>query len=57
VSELYRPPLVSQVSANFCGWKVPRGQCDGFLWPYSQFSISSPIEERLMFHGTAIGEI
>jgi hypothetical protein len=33
-----RPPLVDEVSANFFGWKVPRGQRDGSLWPYSRFS-------------------
>jgi hypothetical protein len=26
-----RPPLVDEVSANFCGYRVPRGQRDG-LW-------------------------
>jgi hypothetical protein len=33
-----RPPLVGEVIANFWGWKVPRGQRDGSLRPYSRFS-------------------
>jgi hypothetical protein len=38
--ELYpqRPPLVGEVSANFCSYRVPRGQCDGSLRSYSWFS-------------------
>jgi hypothetical protein len=31
-----RPPLVGEVSANFCGERVPRGQRDGSLWPCSR---------------------
>jgi hypothetical protein len=34
-----RPPLVGEVSANFCGQRVQRGQCDGYLRPYSQFQL------------------
>jgi hypothetical protein len=30
-----RPPLVGDVSANFCRYSVPRGQHDGSLRPYS----------------------
>jgi hypothetical protein len=37
-----RPPLVGEVSANFCGYRVPRGQRDGFLRPYSQFCRPEP---------------
>jgi hypothetical protein len=37
------PPLVSEVSANFCGERVSRGQCDGYLRPYSRFSTSKPL--------------
>jgi hypothetical protein len=33
-----RPPLVGEVSANVCGYKVPRGPRDGSLRPYSLFS-------------------
>jgi hypothetical protein len=33
-----RLPLVGEVSANFCGKRVPRGQRDGSLGPYSRFS-------------------
>jgi hypothetical protein len=33
-----RPPLVSEVNANFCWWRVPHGQGDGSLQPYSRFS-------------------
>jgi hypothetical protein len=29
--------------ANFCGYRVPRGQRDGFLWPYSRFSRQEPL--------------
>jgi hypothetical protein len=35
-----RPPLVGEVNANFCGWRVPRGQGDGSLRPYSRLSIA-----------------
>jgi hypothetical protein len=40
-----RPPLVGEVTANFCGWWVPHGQRDGSLRPYS--GISRP--ESLLF--------
>jgi hypothetical protein len=33
-----RPPLVSEVTANFCGLRVPRDQRDGYLRPYSRIS-------------------
>jgi hypothetical protein len=33
-----RLPLASEVSTNFCGQWVPRGQRDGSLRPYSRFS-------------------
>jgi hypothetical protein len=38
-----RPPLVGEVTANFCGQRVPRGQRDGFLWPYSRLSRQEPL--------------
>jgi hypothetical protein len=38
-----RPLLVGEVSANFCGYMMPRGQCDGSLRPYSRFSRPEPI--------------
>jgi hypothetical protein len=31
------PPLVGEVIANFCGYRVPRGQRDRSLRPYSVF--------------------
>jgi hypothetical protein len=31
------------VIANFCGYRVPRGQRDGSLWPYSRFSRQEPL--------------
>jgi hypothetical protein len=31
-----RPPLVGEVNANVCGYRVPRGQRDGSLQPYSR---------------------
>jgi hypothetical protein len=34
-----RPPLVGEVSANFCGWRVLRGQHNGSL----RFSRSQPL--------------
>jgi hypothetical protein len=37
------PPLLSEVSANFCGEKVPRGQCDGSLRPCSRLSRTKPL--------------
>jgi hypothetical protein len=39
-SELCRP---SGVIANFCGQRVPRGQLDGSLRPYSRFSRQEPL--------------
>jgi hypothetical protein len=33
-----RPPLVGEVSANICGWRMPRGKHDGSLRPYSRIS-------------------
>jgi hypothetical protein len=33
-----RPQLVGEVSANICGYKVSRGQRNGFPRPYSRFS-------------------
>jgi hypothetical protein len=33
-----RPPVVGDVSANFCRQRVPRGQCGGSLRPYSRLS-------------------
>jgi hypothetical protein len=38
-----RPPLVVEVSADFCGYRVPRGQRDGSLRPYSRFSRQEPL--------------
>jgi hypothetical protein len=38
-----RPPFVGEVIANFCGWRVPRGQRDGSLRPYSRFSRQEPL--------------
>jgi hypothetical protein len=39
-----RPPLVGEVIANFfCAQRVPRGQRDGSLRPYSWFSRQEPI--------------
>jgi hypothetical protein len=32
------PPLVCKVSAKFYGYRVPRGQLDGSLQPYSRLS-------------------
>jgi hypothetical protein len=42
---LTKRPLVGDVSANFCGERVPHGQHDGSLQPYSQLSRS----ELLLF--------
>jgi hypothetical protein len=38
-----RWPLVGEVRANFCGWRVPRGQRNGSLRPYSRFSRPQPL--------------
>jgi hypothetical protein len=38
-----RPPLVGKVSGNFCGQRVPRGQRDGSLQPYSRLSRPEPL--------------
>jgi hypothetical protein len=32
------PPLAAEVSANVCGYRVPRGQRDGSLRQYSRLS-------------------
>jgi hypothetical protein len=33
----------NEVSANFCGQMVPRGQSDGSLWLYSRLSRPEPL--------------
>jgi hypothetical protein len=38
-----RPPLVGEVIANFCWWRMPRGQRDGSLLPHSRFSRQEPL--------------
>jgi hypothetical protein len=38
-----RPPLVGEVIAYFCGYRVPRGQRDRSLRPYSRFSRQEPL--------------
>jgi hypothetical protein len=38
-----RLPLVGEVSANFCGWRVSRGQSNGSLRPYSGLSTPKPL--------------
>jgi hypothetical protein len=36
-------PLVGEFSANFCGQRVLRGQCNGTSWPYSRLSRLEPL--------------
>jgi hypothetical protein len=38
-----RPPLVGEVSANFCGYRMPRCQRDGSLRQYSRLSRPEPL--------------
>jgi hypothetical protein len=38
-----RPPLVGEAIANFCGYRVTRGERDGTLRPYSRFSRQEPL--------------
>jgi hypothetical protein len=38
-----RPPLVGEVSSNFCEYRVQRGQRDGSLRPYSRLSRPEPL--------------
>jgi hypothetical protein len=38
-----RPSLVGEVSANFCGYRVSRGQRSGSPRPYSRFSRLEPL--------------
>jgi hypothetical protein len=38
-----RPPLVGEVSANFCGYRMSSGQRDKCLRPYSRFSRPEPL--------------
>jgi hypothetical protein len=54
-TELYRAePLVGEVSTNFCGWRVPCGQRDGSLRPYSHFldqnSVLITVKKLNMIH-------
>jgi hypothetical protein len=42
-TETERPPLIGEVSSNFCGYRVPRGQRDGSLRPYSRISRPEPL--------------
>jgi hypothetical protein len=44
-----RPPLVGEVIANLCGYRVPLGQRDGSLRPYSRFSR----QKQLLFYQVA----
>jgi hypothetical protein len=38
-----RQPIAGEVIANFCGKRVPRGQRDGSLRPYSLISRQEPL--------------
>jgi hypothetical protein len=38
-----RQPLVGEVSTDFCGQRVQRGQLEGSLRPYSRFSEPKPL--------------
>jgi hypothetical protein len=38
-----RPPLVGEVSTNFCGWNVSRGQRNGSPRPYSRIYRPKPL--------------
>jgi hypothetical protein len=38
-----RPPLVGEISANFYGQRVPRGQRDGSLRPHFRLSRPEPL--------------
>jgi hypothetical protein len=38
-----RSQMVGEVIANFCGYRVPRGQRDGSLRQYSRFSRQEPL--------------
>jgi hypothetical protein len=38
-----RAPLVGEVSASFCGYRLPRGLHDGSLRPYSRFPRPEPL--------------
>jgi hypothetical protein len=38
-----RPPLVGEVSANFCGYRVQHGQCNRSPQPYSRISRPEPL--------------
>jgi hypothetical protein len=38
-----QPPLVGEVSANFCRYRVARGQRGGSKRPYSRFSRPKPL--------------
>jgi hypothetical protein len=44
-----RPPLVGEVIANFSGYRVPGGQRDGSLRPYSRIFR----QEQLLFYQVA----
>jgi hypothetical protein len=38
-----RPPLFDEVSANFCVFRMSRGQRNVFPWPYSRLSRPEPL--------------
>jgi hypothetical protein len=38
-----RTITTGEVGANFCGWKVSRGQRNGYLRPYSRLSRPEPL--------------
>jgi hypothetical protein len=47
-----RPPLLGEVGTNFGGLKVPRGQRDGSLRPYSRISRPDPLSYTYLKHVT-----
>jgi hypothetical protein len=49
INELYQPSLSAKWLPTFCGWRVPCGQRDGSLWPYSRFYR----QEQLFFYQVA----
>jgi hypothetical protein len=43
-----RPPLVGEVSANFCGERVSRGQRNGFPWPLISVTLQLKFFENII---------
>jgi hypothetical protein len=46
-----RPPLVGEVSANFCGWRAPRGQRDRSLMKVIPLQVNGESKRTMLHNG------